>query len=118
MNALGWMAHHGQGAARNDDVALDWWRRGAAQGHALSMAALAAAYEQGWGTPLNPSLALEWLAKAAQVGDVQSAMRLAEMALKDGGRVAGFDARHWYSLAAGKGDEDAMVFLVIAPAGG
>jgi TPR repeat protein len=75
------------------------------------MAVLSRVYEEGWGVDRDPKLAREWLIKAAQAGDLPSAVKVAEIALGSSEAPGGFDARHWYGVAAEKGSEEAMVAL-------
>jgi hypothetical protein len=56
------------GEAEHPKLAVQWYRKAAAQGHAEAMSALAECYLSGWGVKQNKNLGFKWLVKAAEAG--------------------------------------------------
>ena len=59
----------GRGATKDYAVALDWYRKSAAQGNHNAEAHLGIMYENGWGVKGDIVEAKQWYQKAASQGD-------------------------------------------------
>lgn len=66
---LGAMYADGQGVARNDRLAVEWYRKAAEQGDVKGQVNLAEMYMEGHGTLRDYVQALKWNILAAQSGD-------------------------------------------------
>lgn len=65
---LGRMFEHGNGVAKNDQLAAAWYRKAAEQGHADAQASLGVLYALGRGGAKNDPYAVYWFRKAADQG--------------------------------------------------
>ena len=62
----------GQGVAKSDELALQWFLKAVEQGNMFAMELAGQAYHQGLGTPKNLDLASHYYEQACQLG-LQSA---------------------------------------------
>ena len=74
--------YNGDGVAKNDASAADWFRKAAEQGHVLAQYKLGAMYDQGEGVPKDQAQALEWWNKAAAQGNDAARESLANLSSK------------------------------------
>ena len=65
---LAMMYYEGKGTEQSFELALQWLKKSAKQGHPLAQYKLAMMYYSGKGTKQNAELALQWLEKADEVG--------------------------------------------------
>jgi hypothetical protein len=77
---MGVRYHNGEGVARDDVQAMQWFLRAAEQGHVTAQATLGAYYWAGRGVPPDLSKAYFWSALALAQGDANSKSRLEGLA--------------------------------------
>lgn len=65
---LGLIYTEGQGVAKNDKLAVQWFRKAAEQGEVYAQFNLGVMYAQGRGVAKNDELAVDWFRKAAEQG--------------------------------------------------
>lgn len=111
---LGVMYESGQGVAKDDKAAAEWFRQAAVQVNTdklwamLSEHNLGVMYSEGRGVPRDYKAALEWYRKAAEQGNSSSQYNLGVMHAKGEGVPVDFSqARKWLDMAAAAGDEKA-----------
>ncbi len=101
---LGRMFENGQSVAKNDQLAVAWYRKAAEQGHAEAQASLGVLYARGYGVPRNDPYAVFWFRKAADQGLAKAQYDLAYMYSKGLGTPRDDQqAIDWYKKAAGQG---------------
>src|SRR3989442_11068146 len=66
---LGVMYRDGRGVPRDDQQAVEWFRKAAEQGNAIGQANLGFMYERGRAAPQDDQQAVEWFRKAAEQGN-------------------------------------------------
>lgn len=102
MNNLGWAYVHGTGVPVQRDVAVSWYRKGAAQGNVVSQ------YQLGWileRTPGGGAEALKWYGLAGAQGDTTAVNNMGFMFEHGEGVTQDYlRAVSLYEDAAGKGD--------------
>ncbi len=105
---MGTLYFGGVGVPKNDELAVQWFRKAADQGDAHAQSAIGFLYSSGKGMPKNDELAAQWFRKAADQGDAhaQSAMGFL---YSSGKGVPKNDelAAQWYLKAADQGDAHA-----------
>jgi hypothetical protein len=104
-NSLGVMYRDGQGVARDDKLAVQWFRKAAEKGHARAQSNLGWCYEYGRGVAKDEKEAVRWYRKAAEKGAAIAQSNLAGC-YEDGRGVAKDEkeAVRWYRKAADQGD--------------
>jgi len=105
----------GQGAPRDLNLAVHWYRLAAERGHPGGQYNLALMYDIGLGVVQDPARAVHWYRQAALQGDVHAQHHLGQMLLD--GRGTGRDPRQgvdWLEAAARQGH--AEVFPLVAEA--
>ena len=102
--SLGVMYRNGEGVARDDQQAVEWYRRAAVQGHAMAESSLGFMYWMGNGVARNDVKATDWFRKAAKQGDAAAQYNLGH-AYWDGRGVPQDDklAEQWIRMAAAQG---------------
>ncbi len=116
---LGYMYANGEGVSNDDDEALSWLRKSAAQGHPTGQYNLGYMYYFGRGVPEDHAMAAEWYLKAANQDDV-----LAQKVLSacyqdgDGVRQDEGEAVRWIARAATLGDASAQLAIGLRYAAG
>jgi TPR repeat protein len=73
------MLQAGQGVARDEAAALDWYRRAAERGSAIGMFYTGQAYRHGRGAAVDPQQARSWLRRAAEAGSDEARLELARL---------------------------------------
>ena len=63
------MYYNGDGVAKDDTGAAEWYQKAAEQGNAFSQYKLGAMYDKGEGVPKDAAKAMEWWQKAAAQGN-------------------------------------------------
>lgn len=86
MAMLGDMHANGKGVPRNDNEAVEWYRRAATAGHAVSMVDYARMLGDGRGLAKNEQEALRWYRAAADTGNTYGLWRYALVMLD--GKIA------------------------------
>jgi len=109
---LGMMYSQGNGAPKDDVMALDWTLKAAEGGLVNAQFSAGTMYMEGQGAPANESRAFYWYTKAAVQGDASAQMILARM-YNDGVGTARDEvkAQYWFSL----GKEQEGVHLMGPP---
>lgn len=79
MFELGRACRFGDGTARDNVAATEWYRQAALRGHAAAMTKLGFAYDSGLGVERSEANAIEWWRKAAALGETEAAKRLARL---------------------------------------
>ena len=69
VNAHQPMYRDGRGVLRDDQQALEWFRKAAEQGAAYAQASLGRMYESGRGVAKDETQAVQWYRKAAEQGN-------------------------------------------------
>ena len=77
--ALAKLYYNGDGVAKDDAKAAEWYRKAAEQGNALAQYKLGAMYDKGEGVPKDAAKAVEWWKKAAAQGDEASQESLKQL---------------------------------------
>jgi len=106
---LGWAYSHGEGVPKNDDEAVNWYRKSAEHGSAMGQSNLAFMYENGRGVHKDLAEATKWVQAAASQNDGGAQYHLAE--LYEDGRGVPKDkiaAIMWFILAKWAGAPDFM----------
>jgi len=106
------MYREGEGVAKNDKNALQWFRLAADQGMAQAQSNVGAMYNEGKGVAQNEKEALKWLRLAADQGFPEAQYNLGVM-YREGEGVAKNDknALQWFRLAADQGMAQAQFIL-------
>jgi TPR repeat protein len=69
---LGYMYENGRGVAKNDAIAVSWYRKSAEQGYADAQYKLGISYYNGWVVPRDDAAAVSWYRKAAAQGNARA----------------------------------------------
>ena len=110
---------YGRGVAPDDEKAVAWFEKSAAQGYAPAETALGVAYAEGRGVEADDAKAAAWFAKAAAHGDPQAEFNLGLAYARGRGETQDYgQALAWFRKAADQGDLDAAAALGIAYARG
>ncbi len=117
---LGFVFETGNGIAKNEAKAAEWYRKAAEQGNALAQTYLALMFARGQGVPKNEFEATKWFQKAAQQGNSRAQynrgarreFRLGEprVDLEEVGERRE-EAAKWYLKAAKQGNLEAQINL-------
>jgi hypothetical protein len=111
------MFDRGDGHAKDEAAAVQWYQAAAEQGDVYAMTELGAHLRLGQGVAWNEAQAMQWFAKAAQRGYVPAETSLAVGYQNGLGRDAGQGkqdyqrAAYWYGRAANQGDGYAQLNL-------
>jgi TPR repeat protein len=113
---LGRVYFHGHGAAEDEALAFDWWKKAAAQGNAEAMYQIGHAYLFGNSLPrtvVDPEReGAIWYFRSASVGHTESAYQLGLLFLAGAGVVKSpTEAMRWFRIAAKKGHAEAQKAL-------
>jgi len=102
-------SHTGRELPQNDAEAVRWYRRAAAQNHAMALYNLSNHYLSGRGVPQDTEEAIKWYRLAAD-RDVLPAMNNLGVIYASGRGVRRNEAEaiKWYRRAAERGDETAI----------
>jgi uncharacterized protein len=65
---MAWIYDHGEGVAKDDQVAFAWYHKAAEQGHALAEYLVGQMYSEGRGVTKDDKAAAEWFRKGAEQG--------------------------------------------------
>lgn len=105
----------GDGVAKNDGIAFEWFRKGAELGDARAMTLLALAYVKGEGVAKDKAKAVEWFRRGADLGIPEAMCGLGSM-YANGDGVSRDDgvAFEWYQKGADLGNAQAMLALGLA----
>ncbi len=76
---LGMRYHNGEGASKDYEKAMQWFRKAAEQDHVTAQFFLGSMSDKGKGTPRNYAQAVCWYRKAAEQGDVAAQHHLGLM---------------------------------------
>lgn len=102
---LGLMYAHGFGVARDDALAVEWYRMAAAQGYAKAQHNLAVHYQNGRGVARDYAAAARWYRKAAEQGEAAAQNNLAMLCLQGlGVEKDRVQAVQWAARAARQGN--------------
>ena len=102
----------GEKREQSDELAADWYRRAAEQGHAAAQEMLARMYFAGRGVAQSEEKELEWRRKAAHNGLPISQFTLGLMYLEGSGVTADrSEAVNWWQKAANQGHPEAQLKL-------
>ena len=109
LNMMGVMYANGQGVAKDERQAVEWYRKAADQGDATAQFNLGVMYDNGQGVSKDERLAVEWYRKAADQGNANAQFSLGVM-YANGQGVAKDErqAVEWYRKAADQGDTNAQ----------
>jgi len=100
------------GKDRNDNAAVDWYRRAADNGHVLAAHNMGNIYFSGTGVSQDDALAVFWWTQAAQIGDAIVQYRLGQMYEQGRGVERDIEkARSWYQNSARRGNSNAEIAL-------
>ena len=72
---LGYMYATGEGATKDAVIAVEWFRKAAAQEYGIAQFSLGWMYTNGEGVPANAAIAHEWFQKAAAHGYAREQFR-------------------------------------------
>ena len=107
---LGLMYLGGRGVARDQKMAVRWFKMALEKRHIGASLSLARLYMDKAGTSYDPETALSLLRDVADQGVTEAQRYLGELYRKGGDVAQDFDeARRWYQLAAAKGDIKILV---------
>lgn len=102
---LGMMHAKGQGVAKDDKQAVEWFAKAAEQGYREAQTKLGYMYATGKGVAQSYVSAIFWCYKAAQQGDATAQYNLGLMYEQGQGVARDVSlAISWYSMAAAQGD--------------
>ena len=109
MNQTGDQYYNGYGVARDDEIALEWYRQAAALGNAEAMNNIGNCYYHGRGVEPDYGKALEWFQKAADLGNDKAMCDVGVMYANGEGVEQDYEeALNWYQKAADLGNAVAM----------
>lgn len=116
---VGLMYAKGQGIAKDEKQAVDWFRQAAEQGHREAQTKLGYMYATGKGVAHSYVSAIYWCYQAAKQGDATAQYNLGLM-YEQGQGVAQDNslAISWYSMAAAQGDARSQYNLAVMYANG
>jgi TPR repeat protein len=109
---LGRLYAHGEGVARDERLAGEWYRKAAEQGHARAQNNLGVLHQEGRGVERDEREAARWYRLAAEQGRTTAQVNLAR--LYDEGRGVDEDpaqAALWFRRAADRGHAEAQYRL-------
>ena len=93
-----------EGAGRNYDDEVKWFRKAAEKGTPWGQFNLGVSYGHGQGVPQDYIEAIKWFLKAAEQGEAMSQYNLGQMFEKGLGVVADYvESYKWFHLAASHG---------------
>ena len=102
----------GLGTDADDEAAVTWYGRAAAQGHARAQGALGFMLHSGRGAERDVTAAIDWYGKAATQGRAAAQRNLGEIYLTGDGVDPDIDeAVRWLSLAANQDNPGAVALL-------
>ena len=106
---VGYMYEKGLGVKKDPEKALEWYKKGAAQGFCIAESQLAGLYERGDdGVPQDFTKARQWYLRAIEHGCNYDMFKLGQMYEYGRGVERNKDiAYDWYLNAANKGIDDA-----------
>lgn len=109
---LGVLHYHGQGTPEDEKMALNWWRKAAAQGNAEAMFQIAHAYvygSQAAKSVVDPDReAAIWYFQAASAGHAEAQYHLGLLFLAGKGVIdSQEEAARWFKKAADQGHAEA-----------
>ncbi|MCA3073640.1 MAG: trypsin-like peptidase domain-containing protein [Rhodocyclaceae bacterium] len=113
-NAIGaWLANGTNGFAKDDDIALGWFKLAADQKHPAALGWLGAFAESGRaGVPQDNLVALDWYKKGGDLGDAASMVAAGRMyALGRGVSPNGTEALAWLHRAAALANSSAFAWI-------
>lgn len=115
---LGMIYYHGQGVGEDENLAIYWWKKAAAQGNAESMFQLGSAYLYGSQTAkmvADPDReAATWYFQAASAGHAEAQYHLGLLFLAGKGVIdSRQEAARWFQKAAAQGHAEAKQALSI-----
>jgi TPR repeat protein len=94
---------NGTGTARDDRLAVEWYRKAAAQGLAAAQTNLGTRYANGEGVARDTAQAVEWFQRAAEQGDAGGQFNLGVMYANGTGVGQDLTEAHkWLTLAAAR----------------
>lgn len=105
---LGNMHAAGQGVARDQAKALQWYQRAAEAGDATGMFEVARAYEQGLGIPADKATAMDWYRRSAEADNSTAQWLLGQQLYQQGEQLQGLS---WIRSAARQEEQSAQQFL-------
>lgn len=106
--SLGAMYYSGQGLARDERQAANWYHKAAAQGQREAQFRLAVMYDSGIGVPPNYAEAARWYHAAAAQGHAEAQYRLGLLFLSGIGVPRNLVLAHmWFDRAAAQGHNEA-----------
>ena len=110
MYETGFDFHYGKnGQPKDDEKAVEWFRKAADQGHAEAQAQLGYMYLYGYGVDRKYYEAIKWYRKAAEQENVSAQVQLGYMYLNGYGVVKDYaEALKWYGKAANQGHPSGM----------
>ncbi|KAF9354908.1 hypothetical protein BGX26_007221 [Mortierella sp. AD094] len=101
--------YYGKGVPVDYNVAMEWFKEAAGQGHVAAQYYLGFMFENGYGAAQDPAIAVSWYTKAGAKG-YDNDNRNADMVQGNSlGRLA--KALKWYRGAADRGDAKAQCIL-------
>ena len=106
--ALGYRLRDGDGAERDENASVGWFRKAADQGNVIAWKELGVAYRYGYGVEENWKVASEWFEKAAEHGLAEAQCHLGLLLANENDDAA---AAVWYRKAAEQGDAFAQCQL-------
>ena len=111
-NRLGVRYHFGNGVAKDDAKALEWFRKSVNQGYAAGQRNLGNAYRNGWGVTKDYAKAVEWYRKSAKQGYAGGQFWLGIMYHEGEGVAKDFTkALEWFRKSAKQGDANGQHWL-------
>ncbi|MGA2081803.1 MAG: caspase family protein [Holophaga sp.] len=106
---MGYLCRDGEGMAKDDAQAADWFRKAADQGSPLGQTALGVMHLQGRGVPKDAAQAVAWYRKAADQGYAEAQNELGVCYWHGYGVAADpAEATRWYRKAADQGERWAL----------
>lgn len=116
---LGSLYYHGHGVAEDENMAIYWWKKSAANGNAEAMYQIAHAYLFGSGAAKSVAdpdrEAAIWYFQAASAGHAEAAYTLGLLFLAGKGVIEDHnEAIRWFRNASGKGHLEARKALEAA----
>jgi TPR repeat protein len=109
MRYVGLLTFYGQGVAKDDIQANDWWEKAAAAGDSGAMANIGWLYANGRGVPQDYAKAWEWYEKAAAAGNAFAMVEIGLLYHHGRGVPQDYAKVHeWFEKAVAAGDSFAM----------
>ncbi len=100
---------NGTGVARDDELAVSWFRRAAEQGFAAAQSILGLSYLNGRGVAQDDELAVSWFRRAAEQGHAEAQNNLGAMYVNGRGVEQDSElAVSWFRRAAEQGHATAQ----------